>query len=125
MANLAPYLDLLNGLFIRYLLILGLGGLCIAIAAALILYRSIVGPVRELVHGSELIGSGNLDHRIDVESSDEFGHLAVAFNRMVANLQRSRAALHEAHDTLEKRVQDRTRTIEEFVVALELEVTKR
>jgi signal transduction histidine kinase/AmiR/NasT family two-component response regulator/HPt (histidine-containing phosphotransfer) domain-containing protein len=82
-------------------------------------------PVRELVHGSELIGSGNLDHRIDVESSDEFGHLAVAFNRMVANLQRSRAALHEAHDTLEKRVQDRTRTIEEFVVALELEVTER
>lgn len=58
--------------------------------------RRITGNIRKLVKASELIGSGNLDYRVDVKTKDEFGKLSVAFNRMVEDLKKSNMSLQES-----------------------------
>jgi nitrogen fixation/metabolism regulation signal transduction histidine kinase len=53
----------------------------------------ITRPVRQLVNGARAVAQGNWSARVDIESKDEIGELAQAFNRMTAQLieQRERA----------------------------------
>ena len=101
-----------------YLLVLGLLGLYFAIAAAWLMYRSISGPVRALVHGTVIVGGGDLEHMIDTGSRDEFGDLAAAFNRMVEHLARALWSVEDGRAQLERRVEERS-------VELEREITER
>lgn len=70
--------------------------------------RGITRPIRKLVAGAAEIGSGNLAHRIDVDSHDEIGELAVAFNLMAANLATTTAS----RDELDREVTERKRAEE-------------
>jgi signal transduction histidine kinase/DNA-binding response OmpR family regulator len=49
--------------------------------------------------GARVIGGGSLDHRIDMETRDEMGELAQAFNSMAENLQSARGKVEEARST--------------------------
>lgn len=62
-------------------------------------------PLRVMSAAAEEIASGNLNARIVIHTSDEFGELGHAFNRMAE-------ALTESYDTLEQRVRDRTLSLE-------------
>ena len=43
-------------------------------------------PIRLLEEGTEKIGAGSFDHRISIQTGDEFQRLADSFNRMAAEL---------------------------------------
>jgi signal transduction histidine kinase len=60
-------------------------------------------PVQELERGSEMIGAGALDYRIELSShaADELGRLAGAFNEMGENLLRNRRELDAYSRNLE------------------------
>ncbi|HDQ71297.1 MAG TPA: response regulator [Chloroflexi bacterium] len=75
-------------------------------AAALGWYttRIVVRPLNRLQEGASIIGDGDLSHRIDIETQDETGALANAFNAMAARLQ-------EIMGTLEQRVAERTQAL--------------
>lgn len=49
----------------------------------------VTAPLRDLVRDTKIIGRGNLRHRIELKSKDEFGELAASFNEMVANLEKT------------------------------------
>ena len=49
--------------------------------------RYLTRPIEELQRGSEAIGRGDLEHRVDVATGDEFEDLARSFNRMAADLR--------------------------------------
>lgn len=57
------------------------------IAIVYLLYLWFVVPVQRLREGLASIEAREFDTRLPVETRDEFGHLARAFNRMVAELQ--------------------------------------
>ena len=61
----------------------------------------ITGPLQRIVETTEEISAGNFSKRAAVTSSDEVGHLAMAFNRMVERVE-------EWNRTLETRVAERT-----------------
>jgi two-component system NtrC family sensor kinase len=65
-------------------------------------------PVKKLSVGTQEIVKGNLDHRIDVQTSDEIGSLAVSFNQMTQELKRAREELTKWTQTLEQRVAEKT-----------------
>jgi diguanylate cyclase (GGDEF)-like protein len=50
-------------------------------------------PLRKLIAGTKIVGSGNLNYRIDIKSKDEIGLLANSFNKMTQDLliQRQKA----------------------------------
>ena len=76
-----PVID--TGLRALGLLVLGL---VIAGAAAALLARRMVVPIRAMQRGAERIGSGDLAHRLSIRTGDELEALAEQFNRSAAAL---------------------------------------
>ena len=58
-----------------------------AVVLAVYIYRSIANPLTELNLAVTKLGEGNLDERIEVNSKDELGELAGAFNKMAESLE--------------------------------------
>jgi signal transduction histidine kinase/HAMP domain-containing protein len=79
-------------------------GLLLAAIAGTLLARRMTVPIRHLQAGAERLGSGALDHRIEIRTGDEIEVLADRFNRMAGKLQ-------ESYATLESRVEERTRDL--------------
>ena len=90
------------------LLALGVIALMVGGVAAWTMSRSIMVPVRALVAGADSVGRGELDHKIDIKNKDEFGHMAIAFNRMVVNISRATQEIEDGRQQLERKVEDRT-----------------
>jgi class 3 adenylate cyclase len=63
-----------------------LAGAAFAGALAYWLARRMTGPIRLLEKGTERIGAGQFDHRINIATGDEFERLATRFNRMAGEL---------------------------------------
>ena len=90
---------------IRIALLL-VAGLLAAVVASFFLARALVRPIRALQEGAAMIGAGELDQQIDVQSGDELEALAEQFNRMGADLKASYAGL-------ERKVEQRTAEVTE------------
>lgn len=73
-----------------------------------LLSRYILGQVRPLVETSRALGRGDLAARSRVVAHDELGELAGVLNQMAEQLQAS-------HETLERRVQERTEEVERLL----------
>lgn len=65
----------------------------------------VVRPVLQLRQGINRMTTADFDVRVPVTSQDEFGELAIGFNRMADELR-------DIYATLEQRVEDKTRSIE-------------
>lgn len=63
-----------------------LAGAAFAGALAYWLARRMTGPIRLLEEGTERIGAGKFDHRIEIATGDELERLATAFNQMAKEL---------------------------------------
>jgi len=63
----------------------------LACLAAMLWSRSFVRPIKRLEDGAEQISTGDYAVQLPVDTNDEFGDLAVAFNEMSSNL----AAKHQ------------------------------
>jgi two-component system NtrC family sensor kinase len=85
----------------------------LAMILAGVVRRGVVRPVRELVEGTRRVAQGDLTHRIPVRTRDEVGALAASFNRMTEALGKTQAELDALVATLEQRVEERTRELQE------------
>lgn len=74
------------------LAISGGAALLVALFLGAVFVRGITRPLRRLVTASGAIAAGELDTRVPVRSRDEIGELALAFNRMAAELARAEEA---------------------------------
>ncbi len=64
--------------------------LIIAIIGSIVLSRMIISPIEILSKGASIIGTGDLDHKIDLHRSDELGKLAHEFNIMTDELKKGK-----------------------------------
>ena len=92
--------------------------LLIGVAAAYILARRFTRPILGMAHTAAEVAAGNLQARVTVKSRDELGTLADTFNHMTEQLAVSR-------NTLELRVQERTRELALANAGLETEIVER
>jgi PAS domain S-box-containing protein len=76
--------------------------------------KRITTPIQKLVHSVHLISGGDLTQKVDIRSRDEIGELAEAFNQMTSRLRQSYEQLEEYSRTLEQKVAERTRELEEL-----------
>ncbi len=82
------------------ILYIALGFIGVAVLGSFILAAIIIKPIRRLSEGAAIIGNGNLDHRIDLDSSDELGRLAYEFNVMTEQIKKGKEL------EIEKRLMD-------------------
>jgi signal transduction histidine kinase len=66
--------------------VVGLFALLIAMGAALVIERSIVGPIRRLRSTAQRLGGGDLTARAPISEGGEIGDLGVAFNTMAQQI---------------------------------------
>jgi signal transduction histidine kinase len=76
----------------RGLLLGAIGAGIVALLLGLALSRTLTRPLRRLTAAIHAMAAGNLDQRVDVDSHDEIGELAGAFNSMSAQLTQSNQA---------------------------------
>jgi two-component system NtrC family sensor kinase len=78
----------------------------------ILLQRSVIRPVGELLERTERVARGDLDNGLPVKTGDEIGALAESFNQMTSALKRAREELASLVETLEDRVRDRTKELQ-------------
>ena len=78
----------------RYTMV-GLLALLLAMGAALVIERSIVGPVRRLRSTAQRLGGGDLTARAAIREGGEIGDLGVAFNTMAQQIAEREERLTE------------------------------
>ena len=72
----------------RALLLVAAASGVAAMLLSLLLSRRILGPVEALTAAARQMGGGDLTQRVEVQSNDEIGELAQAFNAMAEGLSR-------------------------------------
>jgi two-component system, NtrC family, sensor histidine kinase KinB len=79
----------------QYMIASLLAGIAMAAGVSFLLARSIIQPIQGLTESAQQLGDGNLDQHVPVESKDEVGMLAEAFNKMAAKLRAYRQSTSE------------------------------
>ncbi len=93
------------------ILFVTLGVLGIGFLLTLIFTRLLLKPIEQLASATETIAEGDLSQSVNISSRDEIGDLARAFNQMILQLK-------ESKEDLEKKVEERTRQLEENIAEL-------
>ena len=95
--------DDVMGAVIPVILTLCAGLLMLSILTMLGLQRFFIKPLNRLGERTKLITrTGELDHRIEIQSQDEIGDLGESFNEMMNTIQQSEDALKESETELKK-----------------------
>jgi signal transduction histidine kinase len=95
----------------RDILFVTLGVIGVGVLFTIIFTRILLRPIEKLVAATEIVARGELIYTVDIHSRDEIGDLARAFNQMTLQLKGSRT-------DLEKKVEERTRLLEENIKEL-------
>jgi two-component system NtrC family sensor kinase len=82
-----------------------------ALGAGWLLQRKVYRPLRDLESGAAKISRGELEHEVPVRGSDEFARLASSFNAMRTALKQSRQGATDLIQTLESRVEERSKEL--------------
>jgi signal transduction histidine kinase len=94
-----------------YILVAAFISLLIAIAIASVFSKRVIARIDQLRKGAEVIEKGRLDYRLNIDSGDEIELLSKQFNSMASKLEESR-------QTLERKVEERTRELTESQEAM-------
>jgi len=86
----------------------------LAICLNLLINRLINRPVVELLEHTRALSRGDMSSRVERVRNDEFGELAEAFNDMTYNLEVAHDELTDWGNTLEHKVEERTKEIKQM-----------
>ncbi|KAF0133091.1 MAG: histidine kinase [Candidatus Saganbacteria bacterium] len=70
-----------------------MAGIFLTVLVGIFFAQSIENSIRQLISGTEAVSKGDLSHRIFIDSIDEIGRLAAAFNKMTKDLKDSQERL--------------------------------
>ncbi|MCA9239468.1 MAG: HAMP domain-containing protein, partial [Planctomycetales bacterium] len=84
--------------------ITAVGVAALMVSAVGVFRDAVARPLRKLVEGAREVATGNLEHRIHLDTRDEMGELADAMNYMTSQFKQTR-------DDLDSQVQQRTREV--------------
>ncbi|MFZ5885358.1 MAG: GAF domain-containing protein [Chloroflexota bacterium] len=83
---------------------IALAGLILTIGLSYLLARSVATPINRLRAAMSAVEQGKLNQRAEVTFTDEIGHLSIAFNTMMTQLE-------ALQSTLEQQVKERTKQL--------------
>jgi signal transduction histidine kinase len=94
-----------------YIIVAAVISLLIAIAIASFFSKRVTARIDQLREGAEIVEKGQLNYRLQIDSGDEIELLSKQFNSMASKLE-------ESHQTLERKVEERTRELTESQEAM-------
>ncbi|MFH1302361.1 MAG: ATP-binding protein [Planctomycetota bacterium] len=94
-------------------ILLAVAILLVSILIVTVIVSAITKPITELVAVTDQVSRGDLSRKLEISRNDEIGHLADTFNRMVESLKMSRDEVEEYNRTLEEKIIERTKQLED------------
>ncbi len=82
------------------------------IALGRIIRNQIQRPISKLVNGMHHVADLDLDYEVDVVATDDIKDMALTFNRMTKKLKGAQQELQQWSNTLEEKVEEKTRELE-------------
>ncbi len=112
-----PYIDIANRVMLTFTI---LASLCVIFLLVSLYFSTtrIIKPLQRMVNATQEIAKGDLEHKVEIKSTDELGYLASSFNQMTEKLKAANEELIEWGRTLEKKVQERTGELLEMQASL-------
>lgn len=80
---------------------------------------SLSTPLLNLLAGVRRVNKGHLDVKVPVRVEDEIGYITNSFNKMVKSIHDSKQKLEEYANTLEEKVEERTRELQVSLTQVE------
>lgn len=108
-----PYIDLRNNVMLTFA---GMAALSVVLLLTILFFitSSIIHPLKSMVFATNQIARGELNQKVGIDFQDEIGQLAQSFNQMTENLKKANEKLIQWGKTLEKRVEKRTKELQEM-----------
>jgi two-component system NtrC family sensor kinase len=112
-----PYIDTAKRVMLTFTL---LASLCVLLLLIMLYFSTtrIIKPLQRMVAATHQIADGDLNHKVEIQSQDEIGELASAFNQMTEKLKAANKELVDWATTLEKKVEERTKELVEMQARL-------
>jgi PAS domain S-box-containing protein len=88
---------------LRLIILLGAGFVLLGTIVAVATARSVTEPIIDLQRGTEVIGRGDLDHKVGTPAKDEIGHLSRVIDAMTDNLKKVTATRDELNAEMAER----------------------
>ena len=85
-----------------------------ALGFSVIAARWVTRPLRTVTDAANALGRGDMTHRVRLDQQDEFGQLGMAFDAMASSLADKERQLQAHAAELERRVNERTATLQLF-----------
>lgn len=86
-------------------------GITLALGISWILSRRLTQSLKQLVSATEQVAAGDYSREVSAQSRDEIGAVAASFNRMLAELSRSRAEVESYRRELERKFDERSKEL--------------
>jgi signal transduction histidine kinase len=108
------YANLSSNGTLRFTLALGvaLGTVAVATAIYLIVARSVLAPVNDLILATRQVRAGKLDTRVPIVTDDELGELTSSFNSMLRELQSRTDDLRASRERIVAAADEERRRVE-------------
>jgi len=90
------------------------GAITLAILVTILVVGFMVRPIEKLAMAAGAVSRGDFDHPVKLSSRDEIRNLAESFNRMMANLKKSRDENEQYARELEIKTEELSRSNEEL-----------
>jgi len=81
--------------------------------------KSLVHPLQNLLRGMHKVNLGDLDVVVSIKINDEIGFISNTFNSMVKSIKEARQELREYAYTLEDKVKERTKELEQKMLEIQ------
>lgn len=104
---------------IQFTAIVSLITLLWAVVVSILFSRRLTNPIQELEKGAQIVGSGNLDYRLSIKTSDEIEQVSESFNKMAEQLKGFYSSLEEKVAQRTKELSERSKLLEEQKERLE------
>jgi len=104
--------DLNFELFMQVFIVIVLCTILVCALYYFIIAKIINTPLSALMRGVESLAQGEMEHSIQIDTDDEIGLLAQAFNEMSADIHEKRKQLKESHDELENLLEIQSKELE-------------
>ncbi len=78
---------------------------CVAWLLSRFIARLITAPLKQLHDGTEIIGRGNFDYKVGIDTPDEVGQLSRAFDAMTENLKHTTTSVKNLNQEIAERKQ--------------------
>jgi two-component system, NtrC family, nitrogen regulation sensor histidine kinase NtrY len=91
-----------KGIYLMLFLMVTLVIIFGAIWVGVYLARGITGPIQQLAEGTRKVAAGDLNFHVQVKADDEIGMLVDSFNKMTGDLSKSKTALTQAYQEVQR-----------------------